>query len=65
MEPVRRYGSRELAAEVLGRVATGELHVAFGVTEPEESWRDSLASGAPPDFALSESRRFVAGPWPR
>lgn len=35
MEPVRRYGSPELAAEVLPRVATGELHVAFGVTEPD------------------------------
>ncbi len=35
MEPVRRYGSPELVAEVLPRVATGELHVAFGVTEPD------------------------------
>jgi acyl-CoA dehydrogenase len=35
MEPVRRYGSSELAAEVLPRVASGELHVAFGVTEPD------------------------------
>jgi acyl-CoA dehydrogenase len=35
MEPVRRHGSAELAAEVLPRVASGELHVAFGVTEPD------------------------------
>ena len=35
MEPVRRYGSPDLAAEVLPRVAAGELHVAFGVTEPD------------------------------
>ena len=35
MEPVRRYGSPELAKEVLTRVASGELHVAFGVTEPD------------------------------
>jgi len=35
MEPVRRYGSPELAKQVLPRVATGELHVAFGVTEPD------------------------------
>ena len=34
MEPVRRYGSPELAADVLPRVASGDLHVAFGVTEP-------------------------------
>ena len=35
MEPVRRYGSPELVADVLPRVASGELHVAFGVTEPD------------------------------
>jgi acyl-CoA dehydrogenase len=35
MEPVRRYGSPELVEEVLPRVATGDLHVAFGVTEPD------------------------------
>jgi acyl-CoA dehydrogenase len=35
MEPVRRYGSAELAAAVLPRIASGELHVAFGVTEPD------------------------------
>jgi acyl-CoA dehydrogenase len=35
MEPVRRYGSPQLANEVLPRVAAGDLHVAFGVTEPD------------------------------
>ena len=35
MEPVRRHGSPELAKDVLTRVASGELHVAFGVTEPD------------------------------
>ncbi len=35
MEPVRRHGSADLVAEVLPRVAAGELHVAFGVTEPD------------------------------
>jgi acyl-CoA dehydrogenase len=35
MEPVRRYGSPELTRAVLPRVASGELHVAFGVTEPD------------------------------
>ena len=34
MEPVRRHAP-ELAAAVLPRIATGELHVAFGVTEPD------------------------------
>jgi acyl-CoA dehydrogenase len=35
MEPVRKYGSAELAQAVLPRVASGDLHVAFGVTEPD------------------------------
>jgi acyl-CoA dehydrogenase len=35
MEPVRRHGSPELARAVLPRVASGELHVAFGVTEAD------------------------------
>jgi acyl-CoA dehydrogenase len=35
MEPVRRHGSPELAGAVLPRVASGDLHVAFGVTEPD------------------------------
>jgi hypothetical protein len=30
---------------------------AFGVTE--ENWRDALKGRAPPDFALSESPRYV------
>jgi acyl-CoA dehydrogenase len=35
MEPVRRHGPPELVANVLPRVAAGDLHVAFGVTEPD------------------------------
>ncbi|MBA3283107.1 MAG: acyl-CoA/acyl-ACP dehydrogenase [Acidimicrobiia bacterium] len=35
MGPVIRHGSEELRARVLPRVASGELHVAFGVTEPD------------------------------
>ncbi len=35
MEPVRRYGSPAMIAEFLPRVATGDLHVAFGITEPD------------------------------
>jgi acyl-CoA dehydrogenase len=35
LEPVRRHGSPELVAQVLPRVASGELHIAFGVTEPD------------------------------
>jgi acyl-CoA dehydrogenase len=35
MEPVRRHGSAELVSAVLPRIAAGDLHVAFGVTEPD------------------------------
>ncbi len=35
MEPVRKYGSADLVADILPRVASGDLHVAFGVTEPD------------------------------
>ncbi|EUA07494.1 acyl-CoA dehydrogenase, N-terminal domain protein [Mycobacterium kansasii 732] len=34
MQPVVVHGSAELKARALPRVATGELHVCFGVTEP-------------------------------
>ncbi len=34
MEPVRKHAP-ELAAEILPRIASGDLHVAFGVTEPD------------------------------
>jgi acyl-CoA dehydrogenase len=35
MEPVVRHGSPDLRARYLPRVAAGDLHVAFGVTEPD------------------------------
>jgi acyl-CoA dehydrogenase len=35
MEPVRKYASPELAEEILPRIASGELHACFGVTEPD------------------------------
>src|SRR5438874_924200 len=35
MNPVVKYGSDEQRAKYLPRVASGELHVAFGVTEPD------------------------------
>jgi acyl-CoA dehydrogenase len=35
MHPVVLHGSEELKRRVLPRVASGELHVAFGVTEPD------------------------------
>ena len=35
MNPVVKHGSEAMRAEYLPRVASGELHVAFGVTEPD------------------------------
>ncbi|MFE6822193.1 acyl-CoA dehydrogenase family protein [Streptomyces sp. NPDC057690] len=35
MNPIVRYGSPELRRTYLPKVASGELHVAFGVTEPD------------------------------
>ena len=35
MNPVVKYGSASQRATYLPRVASGELHVAFGVTEPD------------------------------
>ncbi|HEX7035196.1 MAG TPA: acyl-CoA dehydrogenase family protein [Pseudomonadales bacterium] len=35
MQPVVRYGSEAMKQRYLPRVARGELHVAFGVTEPD------------------------------
>jgi len=35
MHPVVRHGSEQLRRRYLPRVATGDLHVAFGVTEPD------------------------------
>jgi acyl-CoA dehydrogenase len=35
MQPVVLHGSEELKRRYLPRVATGQLHVAFGVTEPD------------------------------
>ncbi|NYE18800.1 acyl-CoA dehydrogenase family protein [Microbacterium immunditiarum] len=35
MNPVVKHGSSEMKARYLPRVASGELHVAFGVTEPD------------------------------
>ena len=35
MNPVAKHGSAEMRARYLPRVASGDLHVAFGVTEPD------------------------------
>lgn len=35
MHPVVKFGSPELCARFLPRIALGDLHVAFGVTEPD------------------------------
>ncbi len=35
MHPVAKYGSEDMKQKYLPRVAKGDLHVAFGVTEPD------------------------------
>ena len=35
MHPVVKYGSEEMKQKYLPRVAKGDLHIAFGVTEPD------------------------------
>ena len=35
MQPVIKYGTEEMKQKYLPRVANGDLHVAFGVTEPD------------------------------
>ena len=35
MHPVVKYGSEEMKQKYLPRVAAGDLHIAFGVTEPD------------------------------
>src|SRR3954452_15480173 len=35
LNPVAKFGNDRLKAEFLPRAAAGELHVAFGVTEPD------------------------------
>ena len=50
MNPVVKHGSEELKARYLPRVATGDLHVAFGVTEPDAGTdTTSIVTRAVPD----------------
>jgi acyl-CoA dehydrogenase len=44
MNPVVKYGSHEMKRTYLPRVARGELHVAFGVTEPDSGTDTSAIS---------------------
>lgn len=50
LNPVVRFGSDALRAEVLPRAAAGQLHIAFGVTEPDAGTDTSrIACRAEPD----------------
>jgi acyl-CoA dehydrogenase len=50
LNPVARFGSDRLKSEFLPRAAAGELHVAFGVTEPDAGTDTSrVATRAEPD----------------
>ncbi len=50
LNPVVRFGNERLRSEFLPRAAAGELHVAFGVTEPDAGTDTSrVATRAEPD----------------
>jgi acyl-CoA dehydrogenase len=55
MNPVVRYGSTEMKARYLPRVASGELHVAFGVTEPDSGTDTSAITTR----ALLDGDRYI------
>jgi acyl-CoA dehydrogenase len=55
MNPVVMYGSEELKRRTLPRVATGDLHVCFGVTEPEAG----LDTSSIKTFARREGDEYV------
>jgi acyl-CoA dehydrogenase len=55
MNPVVKHGSPEMRAKYLPRVASGELHVAFGVTEPD-SGTDTSAIRT---FAVRDGDHYV------
>lgn len=55
MQPVVVHGSEELKARTLPRVATGEVHVCFGVTEPGAG----LDTARITTFAKRDGDRYV------
>ncbi|QYG93968.1 acyl-CoA/acyl-ACP dehydrogenase [Iamia sp. SCSIO 61187] len=55
LEPVVRFGSERLQEAFLPRAAAGDLHVAFGVTEPTAGTDTSrIATRATPDATIGE-----------
>ncbi|CAN5259216.1 hypothetical protein BH18ACT5_BH18ACT5_15790 [soil metagenome] len=59
MHPVVVHGSDEMKAATLPRIATGELHVCFGVTEPDAG---TETPGSPPSLggrAIATPRQVV------
>jgi len=55
MNPVVKHGSDELKEEFLPRVVSGELHVAFGVTEPDAGTDTSRITS----FARREEGSYI------
>ena len=65
MGPVTKHGSEELRARVLPRVATGELHIAFGVTEPDAGTDTSrITTRATPKSSAARTSSRVRTPPP-
>lgn len=55
IHPVIKHGSEELKQHILPRVASGDLHVAFGVTEPDAG-TDTISIRT---FARREGDRYI------
>lgn len=55
LEPVIKFGSEEMKQEILPRVVTGDLHVAFSVTEPDAGLDTSRIT----TFAERKGDKFV------
>lgn len=55
MHPVVKYGDEDMKQKYLPRVANGELHVAFGVTEPDAG----TDTGSIVTFARKEGDHYI------
>jgi alkylation response protein AidB-like acyl-CoA dehydrogenase len=60
-----RYGTPEQKAQYLEKMITGEMRVAFGLTEPEHgsdaTWMETTARRDGSDWVLNGAKRFNTG----
>ena len=65
MHPVIVHGSEELKQETLPRIVRGDLHVCFGVTEPEPAWTPRGSPRSPAATAMTTSSTAARSGSPR